>query len=121
MTVRPRLPCDLHDSLRLQLRPPALTGNLGVVSTSRECRRQYTRNQAVVAQASATAGAARSNSAVDLEEISGQRLYVEFKALGFYERTCQVELRSNGDCVFSKGMVTEGPGAWRVEASDSAG
>lgn len=51
---------------------------------------------------------------VNLEEISNKRLYVEFAAFGFYTRECQLELKENGDCEFSKGMVAN-IGAWRIE------
>lgn len=40
---------------------------------------------------------------------------VEFKAFGYFKRTCQLELRKNGDSIFSKGMVAKEKGAWRVE------
>lgn len=56
-----------------------------------------------------------SSSSVELEEIAGQRLFVEFEAFGFYNRTCQLELQPDGDLIFSKGMITSENGAWRVE------
>lgn len=46
---------------------------------------------------------------------------MEFKAFGYYKRTCQLELRKNGDCVFGKGMVAKENGAWRVEVCAYAG
>ncbi len=52
---------------------------------------------------------------MDIEEISGRRLVLEFKAFGYFKRACQLELRKNGDGVFSKGMVAKEKGAWRVE------
>lgn len=58
-----------------------------------------------------------SSEEVEIDEISGRRLLMEFKAFGYYKRTCQLELRKNGDCVFSKGMVARENGAWRVEVS----
>ncbi|CAM9252846.1 unnamed protein product, partial [Sphacelaria rigidula] len=51
---------------------------------------------------------------VDIDAIRGQRLWVQFAAFRFFERTCQLELRENGDCQFSKGMVAE-VGNWRIE------
>ena len=66
------------------------------------------------APATATSQGLRTES-VDVGDISGKRLILEFAAFGFYNRTCQLELMSNGDCVFSKGMVTQERGAWRVE------
>lgn len=56
-----------------------------------------------------------SSEAVEIDEISGRRLVLEFKAFGYFKRTCQLELRKNGDSIFSKGMVTREKGAWRVE------
>ena len=52
---------------------------------------------------------------MEIDEISGRRLLLEFKAFGYFKRTCQLELRKNGDSVFSKGMVAKEKGAWRVE------
>lgn len=52
---------------------------------------------------------------VDVAEISEKRLFVEFAAFGFFKRTCQLELSANGDCAFSKGMVSPENGAWRIE------
>ncbi|CAM9514718.1 unnamed protein product, partial [Choristocarpus tenellus] len=52
---------------------------------------------------------------VEPEDVSGKRLWVKFSAFGFGGRTCQLELRDSGDCIFSKGMVTVQPGAWRIE------
>lgn len=56
-----------------------------------------------------------SSEAVEVEEISGRRLVLEFKAFGYFKRACQLELRKNGDSIFSKGMVAKEKGAWRVE------
>lgn len=56
-----------------------------------------------------------SQAGIEIEDVSGKRLLLEFAAFGFYNRTCQLELIPNGDCVFSKGMVTREKGAWRVE------
>lgn len=74
-------------------------------------------------QESSTAGTGASSAAaaksqlagVEIGEISGKRLFVEFAAFGFFKRTCQLELRANGDSVISKGMVTPENGAWRIE------
>lgn len=52
---------------------------------------------------------------MDIDDISGRRLVLEFKAFGYFKRACQLELRKNGDGVFSKGMVAKEKGAWRVE------
>ncbi|CAM9384449.1 unnamed protein product [Discosporangium mesarthrocarpum] len=52
---------------------------------------------------------------VDPEDLSDKRLFMEFNLFGFSGRTCQLELNANGDCVFSKGMVSKEPGAWRIE------
>lgn len=62
----------------------------------------------------ATGEAVESSSGVDVGEISGKRLYLEFAAFGFFKRECQLELKENGDCEFSRGMVAK-IGAWRVE------
>lgn len=56
-----------------------------------------------------------SSAGVEVGEISGKRLFVEFAAFGFFKRNCQLELRANGDSVISKGMVTPENGAWRIE------
>lgn len=61
-----------------------------------------------------------SSEAVEVDEISGRRLLLEFKAFGYFKRTCQLELRKNGDSIFSKGMVAKENGAWRVEVNRSA-
>lgn len=58
---------------------------------------------------------AKQSFGVDLDALSGKMLWLQFAAFGFYERVCQLELKENGDCLFTKGMVTDGPGAWRVE------
>lgn len=55
------------------------------------------------------------SSGVDLDALSGKLLWLQFAAFGFFERVCQLELKENGDCLFSKGMVIDGEGAWRVE------
>lgn len=59
-----------------------------------------------------------SSAGVEVGEISGKRLFVEFAAFGFFKRNCQLELRANGDSVISKGMVTPENGAWRIEAEE---
>lgn len=67
-------------------------------------------------EGASSAAAAKSLSAgVEVGEISGKRLFVEFAAFGFFKRNCQLELRANGDSVISKGMVTPENGAWRIE------
>lgn len=52
---------------------------------------------------------------VEVGEIRGKRLFLEFAAFGFFKRTCQLELRANGDSVISKGVVATENGAWRIE------
>ncbi|CAN0001532.1 unnamed protein product, partial [Hapterophycus canaliculatus] len=59
-----------------------------------------------------------TSQGVDMDAISGKRLLLEFKAFGFFKRTCQLELRKNGDSIFSKGMVAKENGAWRVEEEE---
>ncbi|CAM9791072.1 unnamed protein product [Ectocarpus sp. 12 AP-2014] len=59
-----------------------------------------------------------TSEVVEVDEISGRRLIVEFKAFGYFKRTCQLELLKSGDCVFSKGMVAKEKGAWRVEEEE---
>eukprot|EP00903_Cladosiphon_okamuranus_P011961 g11234.t1 len=59
-----------------------------------------------------------SSEEVEIDEISGRRLVLEFKAFGYFKRTCQLELRKNGDSIFSKGMVAKEKGAWRVEEEE---
>lgn len=70
-------------------------------------------------QASSTTGEAAQQQTltggVEVAEISGKRLFVEFAAFGFFKRNCQLELIANGDCIFSKGMVAPENGAWRIE------
>lgn len=55
-----------------------------------------------------------ASMSIDLEDISGKRMYIEFAAFGFSKRDCQLELKEDGDCQLSKGMVAK-TGAWRVE------
>lgn len=79
-----------------------------------------TRDAATIMQESSGAGQSQtvmppSSETVEMDEISGKRLYVEFAAFGFFNRTCQLELSANGDSIISKGMVTPEKGAWRVE------
>lgn len=67
-------------------------------------------------EAAAGAEPAPSLSAVvEVGELSGKRLIVEFSAFGNYNVTCQLELRANGDSAINKGMVMLENGAWRIE------
>lgn len=72
-----------------------------------------TQQQQLLLQQEAEAAPKRAGG-VDIDAIRGQRLWVQFAAFRFFERTCQLELRENGDCQFSKGMVAE-VGNWRIE------
>lgn len=71
---------------------------------------RFSTSEATTAQAMSSL-----SGGVELEQISGKRLWVQFAAFGFFKRECELELKENGDCIFSKGMVTKGAGAWRVE------
>ncbi|CAM9580187.1 unnamed protein product [Chrysoparadoxa australica] len=57
----------------------------------------------------------------DPEELTGKRVWTNFAAFGFANRTCQVTLGEDGSCTFSQGMVTKTPGSWRIEEDEEDG
>ena len=53
--------------------------------------------------------------------LGDERLVLNFACFGFYERDCLLELDGDGTCEYSAGMISDGPGEWRVVGGDPDG
>ena len=50
--------------------------------------------------------------------LADTQLVLKFACFGFKDRDCLLTLGSGGTATFSAGMVSDGPGEWRVVAGD---
>eukprot|EP00611_Tribonema_gayanum_P025989 TRINITY_DN6069_c0_g1_i1.p1 TRINITY_DN6069_c0_g1~~TRINITY_DN6069_c0_g1_i1.p1 ORF type:complete len:254 (-),score=72.15 TRINITY_DN6069_c0_g1_i1:185-946(-) len=65
-----------------------------------------------------TSRLAMAAEGVSVSDLEGQRLWLNFAAFGFANRTCQLTLTPAGDCIYSDGMVSAEPGSWRIETEE---
>ena len=60
----------------------------------------------------------RSSTADATTGLADTQLVLKFACFGFKDRDCLLTLGSGGTATFSAGMVSDGPGEWRVVAGD---
>ena len=60
----------------------------------------------------------RSSTADAATGLADTQLVLKFACFGFKDRDCLLTLGSGGTATFSAGMVSDGPGEWRVVAGD---
>mmetsp|Transcript_2149 Transcript_2149/g.6527 ORF Transcript_2149/g.6527 Transcript_2149/m.6527 type:complete len:240 (+) Transcript_2149:130-849(+) len=52
------------------------------------------------------------------ERLADSELVLEFDCFGFYNQDCLLTLGAGGGATFSAGMISDGPGEWRVTSGD---
>ena len=63
----------------------------------------------------------RASPAEVAERLAEERMVLNFACFGFYERDCLLALDGDGSVSFSAGMISDGPGEWRVVGGDPDG